>query len=459
MSYLMTQATAETQLGEGKGMMDFIGNRILGWARRLVLGGALLLPTVIAAQMQTASIWSLNLEDQPYEMALIGDVSDDGLPDLVAGTASDEVKCIESRHGEEWWSFQANGTVWCASGIGDVDGDTQDDVIAGTAANEIQCMSGGTPNGIAPQIWKYTATADVWSVCALPDITGDARQEAIAGTGDDRVLCLNGATGALLWQRPVGADVWVVRTIADLNGDGKTDVLAGCGDNKVYALSGADGSVIWFYMMNGDIWDVRAFPDVTGDGDNIPEVLAASADNKAALIKGNSTTTGTRLWEFDAASDVWTVSVMADITGDGVADVAAGGPDDNLYILNGQTGAALTTMPLGSALIVACGIADASRDGIGDVLAGDEWSRAACISGYSGALFWSYPFPAAASTRNYAMPARFSGDGVRGIAALPDLTGDGIGEVAAIAADGSMTCLNGMIFGLNAANLQWLHYR
>lgn len=439
--------------------MNLRTDRTACWVRCVLVFGLLTAPASVPAQSSTAQVWNLDLMDQPYEMALIGDVSDDGKPDLIAGTASNEVKCMESLHGEEWWSFQANGTVWCVSGIGDVNGDSQDDVIAGTANNEIHCMSGGTSNGIAPEIWKYTVTSDVWSVCRLPDITGDSRSEAIAGTGDDRVLCLNGSTGAMIWQRPVGADVWCVRTIADLNGDGTTDVLAGCGDNKVYAINGLTGSVIWFYMTNGDIWDVCAFPDITGDGDSIPEVLVASADNKAILIKGNSTTTGTRIWEFAAASDIWTVSPISDLNGDGVAEAVAGGLDDNLYILNGLTGAAISTTPMGSSVIVTSGIADASRDGVADVLAGDEWSRAACLSGYSGALFWRHTFPASALTRNYSLPPRFSGDGVRGIASLPDLTGDGISEAVFIAADGSMTCLNGMILGMNSAGAPWVQYR
>lgn len=440
--------------------MDFSADRIANGFRLALMIGMLMLPGMVGAQtFSTAQVWSLDLQDQPYELALIGDVSDDGKPDLVTGTLSNELKCMESLHGEEWWSFWANGTIWCVSGIGDVDGDMQEDVVCGTAANEIHCVSGGTPTGVAPEIWKYTVASDVWSVCKLPDITGDSKSEAVAGTGDDRVLCLNGATGVLVWQRAVGADVWCVRTIADVNGDGKTDVIAGCGDNKVYALDGLTGSVIWFYMTNGDVWDVCAFPDITGDGDAYPEVLAASGDNKVILIKGNSTTTGTKIWEFTAGSDVWTASPVGGFTGDGVCKVAAGGPDDNLYILNGLNGALLSTTEMGSAVIVAAGIADASRDGIADVLAGDEWSRAACVSGYSGAVFWRHTFPAASLTRNYNLPPRFSGDGVRGIASIPDLTGDGIQEAVFIAADGTMSCLSGMVLGVNSVRPQWLQYR
>ncbi|MEN6625820.1 MAG: PQQ-binding-like beta-propeller repeat protein [Candidatus Sumerlaeia bacterium] len=437
--------------------MLFSAGPTMWWVRTALVWVFLLAPASVPAQLPGAQVWSFDLMDQPFELALIGDVSNDGKSDLVAGTLSDEVKCVESARGREWWYFPTNGTVWCVSGIGDVNDDAQEDVIAGTAANEIHCMSGGALYGVAPQIWKYTATSDVWSVCRLPDITGDSRSEAIAGTGDDRVLCLNGATGALVWQRAVGADVWRVRPIADLNGDKKADVIAGCADNKVYAISGATGSVIWSYATNGDVWDVCSFPDITGDGDGVPEVLAVSADNKVTLIKGSSKTTGSRIWALTSTSDFWAASPAGDVTGDGVCDAVAGGLDYNLYLLDGLKGTVLAKTPMGSAVIVTSGIADASRDNVADVLAGEDSGRAGCLSGRDGALLWRFQFPATALARSYSRPPRFSGNGVRGVASIPDLDRDGIREAVFVSAGGGMTCLKGMVVK-NNVGAHWLRH-
>lgn len=437
--------------------MDFRAGRSAWRTRVLLLWVFLLAPPSLPAQLTGSKIWSINLQDQPYDLALIADVSNDGKPDLIAGTLSDEVKCIESARGAEWWYFPTNGTVWCVSGIGDVNDDSQEDVIAGTAANEIQCMSGGTPTGIAPQIWKYTASSDVWSVCRLPDVTGDSLSEAIAGTGDNRVLCLNGATGVLKWQRTLGADVWCVRAIADLNGDAKPDVIAGCADNKAYAISGVNGSILWSYATLGDIWDIRPFPDISGDGDAVPEVLVASADNRLILIRGNSKITGTRVWEFSAGGGMLSASPIGDLNRDGVYDAVAGGFDQNLYIVNGLNGQLFSKTPLGSAVIVTCGASDLSKDGYPDCLAGVESSRANCLSGRNGALIWTYKFGSTALTRDYTRPPRFSGNGVRGVVQIPDLNRDGIGEAVFISADARMTCLKGMVFK-NSAGDQWLRY-
>jgi hypothetical protein len=192
-----------------------------------------------------------------------------------------------------------------------------------------------------------------------------------------------------------------VAGVPDLDGDGLGDVVIGVPDDDVGALtnagsvqvrSGADGSLLWSASGDntGDVFGtaVAGVPDLDGDG--VADVVVGAprddapgrADAGAAYAYSGAD--GTFLWvaRGDTSGDLLgsAVAGVPDVNGDGRGDVAVGAPDD---------------------------------DAVGSTNAGSV----CVLSGASGALVWK------------AFGGAFQDHAGASVAGVPDVTGDGRGDV------------------------------
>ncbi len=371
----------------------------------------------LMAQAATELLWSFPTGWQVNSVAPTGDVSGNGIGDVLAGVSDDHVYCIEGGGplaGTLLWSMPAGGDVWIVAAIADVNGDGRDDCLAGASDNTVTCISGHPADGGAP-IWSALFGGDIWSLAAIGDVDDDGLDDCLAGSADNTVSCISGGSsgaGQIVWQYAAGGDIRSLSRMADVNGDGRDDCLAGASDNTVYCLSGKAGPrLIWSYPAGGDVWTVAALADVSGDGRD--DCLAGTGDNRVLCLSGAD---GALLWSFSTGGDVWSVAATGDVNGDGTADCLAGSADNKAYAISGADGAKLWEVAFGGDVWAVAALDDIDGDARHDGVCGTGADDVAVIGGGgpgAGQILWSEK----------------TVGGVRSVAACGDLNGNGCPDV------------------------------
>ncbi|MBM3985930.1 MAG: hypothetical protein FJ296_09620 [Planctomycetes bacterium] len=267
------------------------------------------------------------------ELAGIGDVTGDGVPDLAIGAHHDDPAGPNS--GSVRVCSGADGSTWllipggepfddlghAVDACGDIDLDGVPDLIAGSHDNpemgEARVFSGAS--GAVLRHWVGLTPGDFFghAVAGLPDVDFDgvpdlavgASGDDSAGTGAGRVLLYSGATGATLHE-------WF--------GDAPGDAFGGWIDHA------------------GD-WNLDGVPDlaISAAGDDTGGVKSGSGRVRSGggpeLLHWNGPVQGDR---FEVV-----VAGLDDVDGDGRADIAiaftyadTGGPDSGLVnVVSGPT--------------------------------------------------------------------------------------------------------------------------
>ena len=240
--------------------------------------------------------------------------------------------------------------------LADITGDRRADIVGFGDAGVYVALSNGDGNfdGIRRVVDNFAYSAGGWRVERHPrflaDITGDRRADVV-GFGDAGVyVALSNGDGNFDGIRRVidnfaySAGGWRVerhpRFLADITGDGRADVV-GFGDAGVFvALSNGDGSfqpvrrVIDNFAYSAGGWRVERHPrflaDITGDG-RADVVGFGDAGVFVALSNGDGSFQPVRrvIDNFAYSAGGWRVErhprFLADITGDGRADIVGFG--------------------------------------------------------------------------------------------------------------------------------------
>jgi hypothetical protein len=225
-----------------------------------------------------------------------------------------------------------------------------------------------SPTVAAPQLVlaDFGYTAGGWRVDKHPrflaDLTGDGRAD-IVGFGDAGVsVALNNGNGTFGTPHATVADFgygagWRVdkhpRFVVDLTGDGRADIV-GFGDAGVsVALNNGNGTfgapqlVVTGFGYSAGGWRLEKHPrflaDLTGDGR--ADIIGFADDGVwVALNNGNGTFTAPRkvLADFGYNAGGWRVEkhprFLADLTGDGRADIIGFGESGVSVALNNGDG-------------------------------------------------------------------------------------------------------------------------
>jgi len=236
--------------------------------------------------------------------------------------------------------------------MADLNGDGKADIVAFGDAGVWTALSTGDGRFATEQlVLANFGTAQGWTpakhVRLMADINGDGKADIVA-FGDAGVwTALSAGNGAfapeqLVLQNFGVAQEWTpakhVRLMADINGDGKADIVA-FGDAGVWtALAAGNGTFApeQFVLANFGVdqgWDparhVRLMADINGDG-KADIVAFGGAGVWTALSAGNGAFAAEQLVLADFGVDQgWDpakhVRALADINGDGKADIVAFG--------------------------------------------------------------------------------------------------------------------------------------
>lgn len=293
---------------------------------------------------------------------LLANVNGDGRPDVVGfGDAGVWLALAKPTGG-----FQPPGLVVENFGVnqswdpakhvrllGDINGDHRADIVGFGDAGVWTALANGTGGFTTPGLTLANFGYDQgWRVekhvRLLADVNGDGRQDLV-GFGDDGVwLAIANSTGGFGAANFVLQNFGVhqgwdpakhARLMADINGDGKADIVA-FGDDGVWtALSTGTGFAAPTFVMNNLGYNqgwrvekhVRLLADVNGDGRR--DIVAFGDDGvwlALANTSGGFANAALVIQNF-GVNQAWDpskhVRLMADINGDGKADIVGYGND------------------------------------------------------------------------------------------------------------------------------------
>ena len=245
--------------------------------------------------------------------------------------------------------------------LGDVNGDGRGDIVGfGQQGVWVALASGGGFASPSLVLGDFGVSAGGWSSDdtyprTLGDVNGDGSAD-IVGFGQDGVLvALANGTGGfgsaslVLDNFAAGAGGWssentYPRAVGDVNGDGKADIVGFGRDGVWEALATSSGGfaspslVLSNFAVSAGGWsDQNTYPrflaDVTGDGRD--DIVGFGQDGvwvSLANADGSFTAPKLVLSNFAVSAGGWTTEdqyprLLADVNGDGKADIVGFGQD------------------------------------------------------------------------------------------------------------------------------------
>jgi hypothetical protein len=229
------------------------------------------------------------------------------------------------------WQAQAPGFTHAVAAIPDITGDGIPDVIGtvGEAVYKASAFSGA--NGAI--LWDYAFTSTMGGgkeVLVLP-IPGQT-PDVIVGAFWGPIVRLDAESGTMVWQRTTRSkDPTRLARLRDINNDGVDEVVTSLLVGNAMCLDGATGDSLWAYPANSGM-DITTCPDLNRDG--YDEVVVASQNADVLILRGNN---GQLLFQYplSGSEQARSVSVMADIDGNGSPEILAGSDLSRVVLLSG----------------------------------------------------------------------------------------------------------------------------
>ena len=219
-------------------------------------------------------------------------------------------------------------------------------LLAGTEEGEVVQL--GLEDGAA--MWSHRLGPDrVASALLLADIDADGAVEALVGTDDGQLAALAGHSGEQRWCKTLKNSGWGAKvsglTVADLEGQGRTSVLASTVGWYINAFA-ADGALEWAEWVRYHAITALAVADVDGDG--LAEVIAGTEYSTPLNVHNSD---GSFRWttfeevgsEGNATTPRRGIGLthlqLVDVDGDGVREIVYGTQDGWIYAVKPQDGA------------------------------------------------------------------------------------------------------------------------
>jgi outer membrane protein assembly factor BamB len=351
-------------------------------------GAARLIPTESPAE-DPQILWWYDLQAPSFGSAAVGDIDDDGKPEIVFGTyfGDQNIYALNAEDGSLLWKYNTGGCNDASPAIADVDLDGHLEVVVPASSPcKVYCFNGST--GAVEWVRSTGSGNCIDSPPAVADLDNDDKPEVVFGTFYGNVFCLNGEDGSIRWQVNLGQASYIQSEpgICDLDQDGQLDVVVAQwkGDLRVYALRGNDGSTLWYSdAPGGDMYHGGSIADIDEDGK--PEIAIGCYDHRVYLLNGED---GSLEWYYAAPQYVGAPTSVGDLNGDGHLEIAFVAYN-RLGILS-HTGGLLWSYTTGGNMFRGAAIDDLNGDGTLDLVFGSEDGILRVASGDDGSLVWSY---------------------------------------------------------------------
>lgn len=175
-------------------------------------------------------LWTHALTDVVYHGTAVGDLDNDGEPELLIGCYNDTLYCLNAKDGSTKWTYSV-GKYFYVGGpaqIADLDNDGKCEVVFSAWYSVLALRSNGS------KFWQYDIPNYKQSFrgAAIADVNNNAFPDLVFGTDGGQLIGLNGQDGSLLFNRNLRADYGDslyaldhAPIVADFDKDGNIDVF------------------------------------------------------------------------------------------------------------------------------------------------------------------------------------------------------------------------------------------
>ena len=132
----------------------------------------------------------------------IDDVNSDGHPDIIPVYSDNVVKVIDGSNGDIIWGSGVADKVMSVAILPDISGDGINDIVVGTLYSNNYCYFIDGVTGA--QLESIPISYAVDAITAIPDITGDGSWEMVVGDREGNVYCISGGLDSS--ANPIQAD-------------------------------------------------------------------------------------------------------------------------------------------------------------------------------------------------------------------------------------------------------------
>lgn len=175
-------------------------------------------------------LWTRALSDVVYHGTAVGDLDNDGKPELLIGCYNDTLYCLNAKDGSTKWTYSV-GKYFYVGGpaqIADLDNDGSCEVVFSAWYSVLALRANGS------KFWQYDIPNYKQSFrgAAIADINNNAYPDVVFGTDGGSVIALNGEDGTLIFNKNLRSDYGDslyaldhAPLVADFDKDGNIDVF------------------------------------------------------------------------------------------------------------------------------------------------------------------------------------------------------------------------------------------
>jgi hypothetical protein len=266
-----------------------------------------------------ASFFAYDAEFQGGVRVAVGDVTGDGVPDVITAPGPGMAPLIRVFDGRdmtpvrEFLAFDGPYQQGCWVAAGDITNNRRAEIVVGSGAGvpaRVRVFDAATGRPLA----DFTPYEPLFrgGVCvAVGDVNGDGVPDVVTVPGPGRPVTVRVFDGRNVANVLGQFDAYDPRfqggafvAAADLRGDGRAEIVTGAGANggpHVRVFNGLAGRLMFEFFAYDEqfLGGVRvACRDVTGDG--VPDIITAPGAGAPPLIRVFDGRTRQRLFEFSA---------------------------------------------------------------------------------------------------------------------------------------------------------------
>jgi len=217
----------------------------------------------------------------------IGDVDADGDLDVVLGTHSRTVVCLDA-DGSRRWSFLTGDEVHASPALADLDGDGDLEVVIGSDDGRLYFLDGDENGNGSIDTGEHQSVAlsgRVRSSAAIGDLDGDGSLEIVVADDGGYLHAIRHvppASPEFLWSTRLRAPSRSSPALADRHQDGVLYIYVGAEDGHLYFVYGPQGLILERVDLGGGpIPTSPTVADIDGDG-RLEVLVIAWAPPKSA---------------------------------------------------------------------------------------------------------------------------------------------------------------------------------